>query len=175
MGAVVQFYQTYGPSPGTDVPQGMGSGSNDWDFKRTDEPGPITNPSDQGIFAGNPSMDVYIKAKFNQPSDGSPYWTSIDNVVFYASVLDLTGCGAGAYILASGTNIYNQPSDISKLGSWDIVPTSAVSGINIGTPNLAAGIAGWTNWVGLQLKTTVSDAIAGYSSYNSFTICYDEI
>lgn len=175
MSARFQFYQTYGAAPGTDVPQGTGGSTNDWDFKRTDEPGPTTDTVNQGIYAGNFSMHVYIRGRFDQPTDGSPAFSSIDNILFYASNLQLSGCGTGAYILASGTSSYTQPSTVSKSGTWDPVPTVAVSGVDISTAGLAAGSAGWTNWVGLQLKTAVSGASAGYSEYTSFTIVYDEI
>ena len=177
MSARFQFYQSYGTSPGTDVPQGTGASSNDWDFKRVDLPGPIAAPdvAAQGIYAGDFSMQVYVRAKFDQPTDGSAAFSSIDNVKFYASTLNLSGCGNGAYVLASGTPSYTEPASTSKSGVWDPVPTLAVSGIEIGTAGLIAGTAGFTDWVGLQLKTNVSGASAGYSAYSSFTVVYDEV
>ena len=177
MSARFQFFQTYGSSPGTDVPQGTGGNSNDWDFKRLDLPGPIeaANVATQGIFAGDFSMQVYVRAKFDQPTDGSAAFTSISNVKFYASSLNLSGCGLGAYVLASGTAVYSQPASTSKSGIWNPIPELAVSGITIGTAGLTGGAAGWTDWVGLQLKTNVSGAAAGYSAYSSFTVVYDEI
>ena len=175
MAARFQFYQSYGTSPGTDVAQGTGASSNDWDFKRVDLPGPISGVGSQGIYAGDFSMQVYLRARFDQPTDGSLQFSAISNVKFYASDLNLSGCGTGAYILASGTPSYTQPAVTSKSGVWSPVPTLAVSGISIGTAGLAAGTAGWTDWVGLQLKTNVSGASAGYSAYSSFTVVYDEI
>jgi hypothetical protein len=177
MAARFQFYQSYGTSPGTDVPQGTGGSSNDWDFKRVDQPGPIAggDVAAQGIYAGDFSMDVYVRAKFDQPVDGSAAFSSISNVKLYASDLNLSGCGSGAYVLASGTSVYAQPTVVSKSGTWSPVPTLAVSGISIGTAGLAAGSAGFSNWVGLQLKTNVSGASAGYSAYSSYTVVYDEI
>lgn len=175
MSARFQFYQTYGASPGIDVPQGIGANSNDWDFKRTDEPGPITTPTTQGIYAGNFSMQAYLRGRFDQPTDGSPQFSSVDNVKFYASTVNLSGCGNGAYILASGTGTFAQPATTSKSGVWAPIPTLAVSGLTIGSAGLTVGTAGWTNWVGLQLKTNVSGASAGYSAYSNFTIVWDEI
>ena len=176
MSASFQFYQTIGTSPGTDTPQGIGASSNDWDFKRVDVAGPTTDAASQGIYAGDFSMQVYIRGNFQQPTDGSPAWSSISGVLFYASDLNLSGCGTGAYVLASGITTYNfTPASTSKSGTWSPVPTIAASGINIGTAGLLAGTAGWTNWVGLQLKTVASGATTGYSTYSSYTIVYDEI
>ena len=175
MSARFQFYQSYGISPGTDVAQGIGASSNDWDFKRVDQPGPISDVAAAGIYAGDFSMHIYLRARFDQPTDGSSQFSSISNVKFYASDLNLSGCGTGAYILASGTSTYIQPAVTSKSGVWSPIPTLAVSGISIGTVGLAAGAAGWTDWIGLQLKTNVSGATAGYSAYSSFTVVYDEI
>jgi hypothetical protein len=177
MSARFQFYQSYGTSPGTDVPQGIGASSNDWDFKSVDSPGPIA-PADvaaYGIHAGDFSMQVYVRAKFDQPTDGSAAFSAIDNVKFYASDLNLSGCGIGAYVLASGTPSYTEPATTSKSGTWSPIPEVAVSGIEIGTASLLAGTPGFTDWVGLQLKTTVSGASAGYSGYTSFTVVYDEV
>ncbi|TFH51804.1 MAG: hypothetical protein E4H01_00060 [Lysobacterales bacterium] len=177
MSARFQFYQSYGTSPGTDVPQGTGASSNDWDFKSVDTPGPIAagDVGSQGIRAGDFSMHVYVRAKLDQPTDGSSTFSSIDNVKFYASDLNLSGCGDLAYVLASGTPSYTQPALTSKSGVWSPVPTVAGSGIDIGTAGLVAGTAGFTNWVGLQLKTSISGASAGYSGYSSFTVVYDEV
>jgi hypothetical protein len=175
MSASFQFYQTTSGSPGTDNPQGIGASSNDWDFKRVDTAGPITNPSAEGIYAGDFSMQVYIRGRFDQPTNGDPTFTSISGVKFYASVLNLSGCGNNAYVLASGTASYATPTATSKSGVWSPVPTLAANGIAIGTAALIAGTAGLTQWVGLQLKTNVSGASAGYSAYSSYTIVYDEI
>ena len=176
MSARFQFYQTIGAAPGTDYPQGIGASSNDWDFKRVDTAGPITDPASQGIYAGDFSMQIYIRGRFDQPTDGSPNWSSISGVKFYASSLDLTGCGTSGYVLASGIATYNfTPATTSKSGTWSPVPQTAPSGISIGTAGLLAGTAGWTKWVGLQLKTEISGAVAGYTSYSSYTIVYDEI
>jgi len=176
MAASFQFYQTIGATPGTDTPQGIGASSNDWDFKRVDTAGPITDPASQGIYAGDFSMHVYIRGYFQQPTDGSPAWSSISGVKFYASELNLSGCGTGAYVLVSGTASYSfAPASTSKSGTWSPVPELSVSGIDIGTAGLLAGTAGWTQWVGLQLKTVASGATTGYSSYSSYTVVYDEI
>ena len=177
MSASFQFHQTIGASPGTDTPQGIGASSNDWDFKRVDVAGPITDPASQGIYAGGFSMQVYIRGNFQQPTDGSPAWSSISGVKFYASDLNLSGCGTGAYVLSSsGIATYNfTPASTSKSGTWSPVPQVLANGINIGTAGLLAGTAGWTQWVGLQLKTVASGATTGYSSYSSYTIVYDEI
>ena len=175
MAARFQFYQSNGTSPGTDSAQVTGAGSNDWDFKRVDLPGPISGVATEGIYAGDFSMQVYLRGRFDQPTDGSSAFSSISNVKFYASSLDLSGCGTGAYILASGTPTYTQPAATSKSGTWSPIPTVAASGILIGTAALTAGTAGLTDWVGLQLKTNVSGASAGYSAYSSFTVVYDEI
>lgn len=175
MSASFQFYQTTSGSPGIDSPQGIGASSNDWDFKRVDVAGPISSPVTQGIYAGDFSMHVYVKGRFDQPTNGSPQFSSISGVKFYASTLNLSGCGNNAYVLASGTATYTTPTIISKSGTWLPVPTVAASGIVISTAALIAGSAGFTNWVGLQLRTVVSGATAGYSSYSSYTIVYDEI
>lgn len=169
MAATVQFYQTTGAAPGLDTAQGTGSGSNDWDFKSLDAPGPI-QPGEE-ITAGDFSTHAYIKARFGGT------FTSITSVKYYASDLNLSGCGTGAYIIGSGILAanYSQPSSVSKSGTWNPIPTISNSGIDISTAALAAGTPGFTNYVGLQLKTNVSGALPGRSSFTSFTLTYTEI
>lgn len=180
MAATFQFYQTHGAAPGTDQPQGVGQGSNDWDFKSNGNPGTVDSvtPANDAITAGDFSYHVYAKVKFDQPATGTPF-TSITNVKYYASVLNVSGYGPsgsdGAYILASGTDTYAEPTATSQSGVWDVIPTLAASGVDISTAALAAGTAGFTNWVGLQLKTAASGAAAGFGGLTSFTVVWDEV
>jgi hypothetical protein len=173
MAASFQFYQTTGGAPGTDTPQGTGQGSNDWDFKSNGNPGPSSGASD-AITAGDFSYHVYTKVKFDQPATGTPF-SSITNVTFYASDLNVSGYGSDAYILASGTDSYVEPSATSQSGTWPLVGSGTGDGADISTVALAGGTAGFTNWVGLQLKTAASGAVPGYGSYTSFTVAWDEI
>jgi hypothetical protein len=169
MAATVVFYQTNGAAPGVDTAQGTGNGSNDWDFKNVDTPGPAVLGEE--ITAGDFSYHVYVKAYFA----GS--FSSISNVKYYASNLNLTGAGTDAYIVASGVAAanYAQPSNVSRSGVWRGVPVYAASGIDIGTASLAAGTPGFTKYVALQLKTVVSNATPGVIGYTTFTLTYDEI
>ena len=169
MAATLQWYQTNGPAPGSDTPQSQTDGVNNWDFKSLDTVGPAVVGEE--ITAGSFSMHVYAKIRFT----GS--FSSIDNVDFYASNVNTSGYGTGAYILASGIPVtsYSAPSVVSKSGVWDPVPTVAASGQDITTPGLVAGTPGFTDYIALQLKTTTSDALAGYGGYTSFTVVYDEV
>jgi hypothetical protein len=169
MAGTLQWYQTNGAAPGNDTPQSQSDGVNNWDFKSVDTVGPAVDGEE--ITAGSFSMHVYAKVRFT----GS--FSSIDNVVFYASTLNVSGFGAGAYILASGIEVgsYAAPTAVSQSGTWAPVPTLAVSGQDIGTPALVAGTAGFTDYVALQLKTQASGAIAGFGGYSSFTVVYDEV
>jgi hypothetical protein len=179
MPANFQFFQTYGTSPGTDYALGTGLGTYDWDFKSVDTPGLIdpANATTQCIVAGDFSMVTYLRGKFSQPTSGPPF-SSITNVRFYASTLTLTGLGTDAYILASGGPTYNTPTknSISGLSGWISVPTTSGSGLDIGTTILSGSAGGWTNWVGLQLRTFYTGSVAGYGSNEfAFTVTYDEI
>ena len=169
MSASFQFYQTNGAAPGADTAQGTGTGSNDWDFKSADAAGPAS--AGEEIIAGDFSYHIYVKAKFG----GS--FTSITNVLYYASDVNLSGAGVGAYVLASGIEVgsYSTPSNSSMSGTWDTVPIVSTSGVDASTAALAGGATGFTDYVGLQLKTTTSGALAGLSSYTSFTLVYDEV
>lgn len=174
MPASLQFYQTYGTSPGTDALQGTGGATNDWDFKGDTSPGVYSGSAAERIRAGDYSYDVYVRVRFNQPSSGTQF-TSITNVKYYCSLLNLSGYGTGAAIYASGTSTYSTPNDTAKSGTWDPVPTSAASGIDISTATLASGNSGWTDWVALQLKTGAAGASAGFGNFQYFTLVYDEI
>ena len=169
MAATLQWYQTNGASPGNDTPQSQSDGINNWDFKSVDTSGPAV--AGEEITAGSFSMHIYSKIRFT----GS--FSSIDNVLFYASSVNLSGYGSGAYLLCSGIEAgsYAAPSAVSKSGTWGAVPTLAVSGQDISTPALVAGTAGYTDYTALQLKTTTSGASAGYGGYTSFTVVYDEV
>lgn len=169
MAATLQWYQTNGAAPGNDTPQSQTDGVNNWDFKSVDTPGPAEDGEE--ITAGSFSMTVYAKLRFT----GS--FSSIDNVKFYASNINTSGYGVDAYILASGIESasYSAPTTVSRSGTWDPIPTLADSGVDIGTADLLAGTAGFSDYVGLQLKTTTSGAQAGYGGYSSFTVVYDEV
>jgi hypothetical protein len=169
MAATLQWYQTNGAAPGNDTPQSQTDGVNNWDFKSLDTVGPAV--AGEEITAGSFSMHVYAKVRFT----GS--FSSIDNVLFYASNLNVSGFGIGAYILASGIEVgnYTEPSVVSKSGTWSPVPIVAGNGQDIGTPVLVAGTAGFTDYVALQLKTTTSGAEADFGGYTSFTVVYDEV
>lgn len=169
MAATLQWYQTNGAAPGNDTPQSQTDGVNNWDFKSVDTVGPAV--AGEEITAGSFSMHVYAKIRFT----GS--FSSIDNVDFYASNVNTSGYGTGAYILASGIPVanYAAPSTVSQSGTWDPVPTLAVSGQDITTPDLVAGTPGFTDYIALQLKTMASGALAGYGGYTSFTVVYDEV
>lgn len=173
MPADFQFYQTYGAAPGTDVAQGTGSASNDWDFKSNGTPGKAVGISD-AIRAGDFSYHIYVRARFDQPASGVN-WSSIDNIKYYGSQVNLSGYGTGAYIIGSGITTYAQPTATSKSGVWDPLPTTSASGIDIGTASLAGGTPGWTDWVGLQLKTGATGASAGFQPYSYFTLVWDEV
>lgn len=169
MAATLQWYQTNGAAPGNDTPQSQSDGINNWDFKSVDTVGPAI--AGEEITAGSFSMHVYAKVRFT----GS--FSSIDNVLFYASNLNVSGFGTGAYILASGIEVgsYAAPSTVSQSGTWAPVPTLAVSGQDIGTSDLVAGTAGFTDYAALQLKTVASGATADFGGYTSFTVVYDEV
>lgn len=172
MAATLQWYQTNGAAPGTDTPQSQSDGINNWDFKSTDTPGPAVVGEE--ITAGSFSAPVWTKVRFT----GS--FTSIDNVSFYASNINVSGYGEGAYITCSGyeAGSYIQPTTnppTSFSGTWALVPTVAASGQDITTANLVAGIASFTDYASLQLKTTTSGALPGYGGYTSFTVVYDEV
>lgn len=172
MAAEFQFYQTYGPGGGVDVPQGTGGGSNDWDFKDVDSPGPGSAAT--AITAGDFSYQVYVRGKFAHPA-GGPNFSAITNIRYYASNLDLTGYGTGAYVLGSGLTAYPGGSNASMSGTWDPIPTVGVSGIDVSTANLGAGTEGYTNWVGLQLKTTTTSPVPGAGGLITWTLQYDEV
>lgn len=169
MSASIQWYQTIGAAPGIDTPQSTDSGQRNWDFKSTDTAGQAVDG--QEITAGDFSMHIYTKLRFT----GS--FTSVDNVKFYASDINLSGAGVGAYILASGvvTASYAQPTIASRSGTWDPIPEYAASGIDITNADLIAGTPGFTNYVALQLKTTTSGASAGFGGETSFTVVWDEV
>lgn len=169
MAATLQWYQTNGQAPGNDTPQSQTDGVNNWDFKSVDTVGPAV--AGEEITAGSFSMHIYAKVRFT----GS--FSSIDNVDFYASTLNVSGFGTGAYILASGVEVadYTAPSTVSQSGTWALVPTLAANGQPIGTPGLVAGTAGFTDYATLQLKTQASGAIAGFGGFTSFTVVYDEV
>ena len=99
MAATLQWYQTNGAAPGNDTPQSQTDGTNNWDFKSLDTVGPAI--AGEEITAGSFSMHIYAKVRFT----GS--FSSIDNVAFYASVLNTSGFGTEAYIIASGIEFGN--------------------------------------------------------------------
>ena len=169
MAATLQWYQSNGAAPGNDTPQSQTDGINNWDFKSEDAPGPAV--AGEEITAGSFSMHIYTKVRFT----GS--FSSIDNIKFYASTTNTSGYGTNAYILCSGIEAasYAAPSAVSKSGTWSPVPTVAVSGQDITTPELVAGTAGFSDYAALQLKTMASGALAGIGGYTSFTIVYDEV
>jgi len=169
MAATLQWYQTNGAAPGSDTPQSQTDGVNNWDFKSLDTPGPAV--AGEEITAGSFSMDVYAKIRFT----GS--FSSIDAVKFYASTLNVSGYGTGAYIICSGViaGSYAAPTVVSKSGTWDPVPSSSALGQDITTPALVAGTVGFTDYAALQLKTMASGATASYGGYTSFTVVYDEV
>ncbi len=169
MAATLQWYQTNGQAPGNDTPQSQSDGINNWDFKSIDTVGPAV--AGEEITAGSFSMHIYAKVRFT----GS--FSSIDNVDFYASNLNVSGFGSSAYIIASGIEVanYAAPTAVSQSGTWALVPTLAASGQDITTPGLVAGTAGFTDYIALQLKTQASGALAGFGGYSSFTVVYDEV
>lgn len=172
MAADFQFFQTTGPAPGVDNPQGSGNGSNDWDFKANGNPG--TAAIADTIRAGDYSYHVYVRGQFSQPASGTQF-SSISNVKYYGSNINLSGYGNGAAIYASGTDTYAQPSDTAMSGTWDPLPEYAASGVDISTTALAAGTPGSTDWVALQLKTGAVNASPGFRALQQFTLVYDEV
>lgn len=178
MAADLQFYQTNGVAGSQkDSPQGVGNGSNDWDYKAKDSAGKVSSDpvgNGEAIRAGDFSYHVYTKLKFSQPATGTQ-WSSISNVKWYISQLNLSGYGNGAYILASGTATYATPSNTSKSGVWDPAPTSSASGIDISTTSLANGTPGFTKFVASQLKTGATGASPGKQPLQYFTVVYDEV
>lgn len=174
MSADFQFYQTYGTTPGTDQPQGLGQSTNDWSFKANNTPGPYSGDADEQIRAGDYSYHVYIKGEFTQPASGVGF-SSIYNVKYYGSLINLSGYGDGAEIYASGTDTYATPSNTAKSGVWDPLPRYSASGIDIGTPALSGGNPGFTKWVALQLKTGANNATSGLGNDQYFTLVYDEV
>lgn len=174
MPASLQFYQTYGAAPGTDVAQGTGAATNDWDFKADSSAGAYSGAASERIRAGDYSYHVYVRARFTQPVSGVQF-SSITNIKYYCSQLNLSGYGTGAAIYASGTDTYATPTNVAKSGVWDLIPTSSASGIDLSTATLASGNSGWTDWVALQLKTGAAGASAGLGNYQYFTLVYDEI
>ena len=169
MAATLQWYQTNGASPGVDTPQGTTNGLNNWDFKSVDTAGPAI--AGEEITAGNFSFTIWTKARFT----GS--FSSITNVKFYASTLNVSGYGTNAYILASGYPVagYITPAAASMSGTWHTISGTALNGQEISTATLAAGTAGFTDYASLQLKTMASGADVGYGGYTSFTMVYDEV
>lgn len=172
MAATLQWYQTNGAGAGNDTPQSQTDGVNNWDFKSVDTAGPAV--AGEEITAGSFSAHIYAKIRFT----GS--FSSISDVKFYASNVNTSGYGTDAYILCSGVPVgsYSQPDTVSRSGIapiWLPVPTVSTSGEDITTADLVAGTAGFTDYIGLQLKTTTSGASAGYGGYTSFTVVYDEI
>jgi hypothetical protein len=170
MSASIQMYQW---CSGQQYAQGIGLGSNDWDFKNKDAPGPSAGAAD-AIRAGDFSYHVYLRAYFNQPASGVN-WSSISNIKYYGSSIDLSGYGDGAYILAKDLTTYTPATGQSMSGIWDVLPTTASSGVDISTSGLVTGTPGWTEWVGLQLKTNSTNALPGQRSYQYFTLIWDEI
>lgn len=172
MAADFQFFQTTGAAPGVDSPQGTGNGSNDWDFKANGTPGKAAVADT--IRAGDYSFHVYVRGRFTQPTSGTQF-SSITNIKYYGSTINLSGYGDGAAIYASGTDTYSEPSAVSRSGTWDPIPEVSASGVDIGTAALEAGTPGWTDWVGLQLKTGAQNASAGFRAFQQFTLVYDEV
>jgi hypothetical protein len=171
MAAIFRFYQTCGEAPGKDYAQGFGDGSNDWDFKSVDEPGQAVEG--QEIRAGDCSMHVYVRGYFAQPTAG-PQWTSVRNVKFWCSQLNLSGCGDGATVSASAMDTYAQPTTDDMSGTWGAVPTVAASGLDV-TPGTGLTAPGYTKWVALQLKTGAANVSSGPAGMQYFTVSYDEI
>jgi hypothetical protein len=172
MAADYQFYQTTGATPGVDTPQGIGNGSNDWDFKSNGDPGKAT--AADTIRAGDYSYHIYVRGRFTQPASGVQF-SSITNVKYYGSNINLSGYGNGSAIYASGTTVYAEPSNTGMSGVWDPIPQVSASGVDISTSDLAAGTPGWTDWVAIQLKTGAINAGTGFQSFQQFTIIYDEV
>lgn len=167
MSSTFRFYQTYGTTP-TDVAQGTGNGSNDWDFKSAATPG--CAGAAEAIRAGDYSAHVYLKGRF----DGT--FSQVSNVRFWATDLSaLPSYGAGAFVLASGTATYVPPSTASMSGVWQAVPTARAQGLDVGTAGLASGLPGCTNYVALQLKTGVSGVVTGTAPYLYFALGWDEV
>lgn len=170
MAANFQFYQT---CAGVDYAQGTGQGSNDWDFKNKDAPGKSAGAAD-AIRAGDFSYHVYVRGYFGQPASG-PQWSSIQNVKYYASQVNLSGYGDGSYILAKDISVYSPATGQSMSGVWSPIKTVAASGVDLSTSGLVAGTPGWTKWAGLQLKTGATNASPGAQPYQYFTIVWDEV
>ena len=87
----------------------------------------------------------------------------------------MSGYGAGAYVIGSGTETYVEAAATSQSGTWDVVPVIAANGIDLSTPGLTAGTAGFSDWVGIQLKTAASGASSGDGGSQSWTIVWDEV
>ena len=168
MAATLQWYQTNGSIPGTDTPQSQTTGINTFDFKSTDTPGPAI--AGEEITAGFFSQHVYTKIRFT----GS--FGSITDVKFYASSIDVSGYGEGAYILGSGViSASYSPGSNSMSGTWLPIGSGLVDGLDLSTTDLYEGTPGFTDYAALQLKTTTSGAVADYGGYTSFTVVYSEI
>lgn len=169
MAATTQWYQTNGTAPGVDTPQASVGSQNNWDFKSTDTAGKAV--AGEEITAGDFSVHVYPMIRFGGA------FSSITEVKLYASDVNLSGMGTGAYLIGmriSGAD-YVDPSAAPMSGTWAAVPTSSATGIDLSTANLEAGIAGFSDYAALQLKTTTSGASAGYGGYTSWTVVYNEI
>lgn len=168
MAATFEWSGTYGTSPGTVLDFGASSG-NLFNFKNYDSLVSAADYTTYPVVAGNNSFEVWLRGKW------SGTFNKIENLQFFKSS---GGPDSGISIKwdGSGNTTYSTPvSTASSIATAD-VPTADPGTANVSIGNSLSGSltsAGYSDYIVLQVQTTVS-AAAGDSSSYTFTLQYDE-
>lgn len=168
MAATFQFAQSYGATP-TVADIGDGSGGNYWNFKDVDDATPA-NYSSNPITAGNNSYEVWLRGHFTGT------FNVVDNLQFWMSTDFSPNTGLTVKYKANNVGAYVQSVKTTSTVATVAMPTSDPGTANVSIGGSLSGTltsAGYSDYIVLQLQTTVS-AAPGDTSSATFTLQYDE-
>ena len=166
MAATYNWAQSNGAS---EVSTDLGETGNLFNFKNVDS-ATASDYTSYPITAGNNSYEVYLRG----------HWTGtfnkIDNLQFWMSTDFSPNTGLSVKLAANGVTTYTQPISATSTVATTAVPTSDPGSENLYIGGASGGsltAAGYSDYVVLQLQTTVS-AAAGDTSLAEFSLQYDE-
>jgi len=163
MAATFQFAIQNGAGAGVATDIGNGAGGNYWNYKNADTNDPA-DYDDNPITAGNCSYEVYIRGHFTD------VFNLVENILFWASGLDLTGYGSAAAMTGSVQAVYAQPTTVDNGDA--AIPEAVGAALDISqAPDLTA--PGYSKYARTQLETD-ADATPGDGGTTTFSLRYDE-
>lgn len=168
MAATFQFSQSNGVTP-TVVDIGDGTGGNYFNFKDIDDSTPA-NYSTNPITAGNNSYETWIRGHFTGT------FNKVDNLQFWQSTAFSPTTGLTLKYKANNVGAYVTATKVTSTVATVAMPVADPATANVSIAASLTGslvAAGWSDYIVIQLQTTVA-AASGDTSSAVFTLQYDE-